>query len=103
MHPTSLSLHIRINQCNRHCILVWIHTTIITKRQRPIIRSVIDGPPEINDLIAVFEQFRDVFGREMAVDPSKGGFGSLVDMGVKDGLTLLRRVFDFSGTSATDG
>jgi hypothetical protein len=92
-----------IDQCNRHRILLWIHTTIVTKRQRPIICSVVDGPPEVNDLISVFEQFRDVFCREMAVDPGKGGLWSLIDVGVEDGLALLRRVFDFSGTTATDG
>jgi hypothetical protein len=103
MHPTSLPLHMWIDQCNRHRILLWIHTTIVTKRQRPIICSVVDGPPEVNDLISVFEQFRDVFCREMAVDPGKGGLWSLIDVGVEDGLALLRRVFDFSGTTATDG
>ena len=61
------SLALRIDKC-RWEIIVRIYTPVIAQSQRPVDSGVGDGPPEVDDLEATFEELWDIGGREMSVN-----------------------------------
>ena len=77
-----LALSIRINQRDGHQIPLPIDGLVITKRQRPIVRLVGDGSPQIDYLEsgARGENVVRFFGGEVTGDTISGGLGGLVDM-----------------------
>jgi len=61
-----------------------------------------DGPPEVNDLKAVLQQFRCLVRGEMPVDAGDGSFGRLVNVGLGGRLSLLGGVLNLVWTAAAD-
>jgi len=61
-----------------------------------------DGPPEINDLEAVFQQLRRLVCWEMFVDAGDGSFVRLVAVDLGGGLSLLGAVINLTWATATD-
>jgi len=61
-----------------------------------------DGPPEVNDLKAVLQQFRGLVRGKMPVDTGDGSFGRLVNVGLGGRLSLLGGVLNLVWTAAAD-
>ena len=51
------------NESRGECVLFEINTSIITEGQRPVYSGNCDGSPEVDNLEATLEEFRNVRGR----------------------------------------
>jgi len=60
------------------------------------------GPPEIDDLEAVFQQLWRLICWEMFVDAGDGGFVRLVAVDLGGGLSLLGAVINLIWATAAD-
>ena len=88
---------------HREQVLLCVDGAVVAQREGPVPRGVLDGPPEVDDLEALFKQLRGVGGGEMAVHTRDGGGGRLVDMDPRDGLALACYVFLVAWPAAAEG
>jgi hypothetical protein len=59
-HTEHFAFSFRIKERNRERIFCLIYTPVVAQSEWTIVCSVVDGPPEVDDLEAVLEQLWDV-------------------------------------------
>ena len=102
LHAERLPVAVGVLQRGRHEVVRAVDGAVVAERERPVERGVVDGPPEVDDLETAREQLGDVVRGEMAADARDGRLLRLVDMYLRHGLALLRRVFDLARAPAAD-
>ena len=100
--PESFSFAVGIDErCGE--VISLIYTPEIAQAQRPINSRVGDGPPQVNDLEAIFKELRDIGGRKTSVNTLDRGLVGLVDMYLDHWLTPIGTIVELAWTTATNG
>lgn len=97
-----LALPIRVDQCDREDIILWINAPKIAQSERPIERWNFYWPPQIDDLEAVFEQFWGFCGGKVPMDAGNRRPNRLINVGLLDRLTFVGAVVYQPGAVRTD-
>ena len=103
LYAVRLSVPIRIFERGWDEVAVAVDAVEVAERERPVKCSVMDWPPEIDDLETSPQQSLYVLGRKVASHAPDGRLGSLVDMHERNGLSILGRVDDDFGAPAANG
>lgn len=103
LHRIRLTLPIRVDQVGGDQVCFRVNRTIVAQRERPVIRRMRDGPPEVDDLEAALEERRRVGRREVPMDTRNRGGSRLVDVHQRYWLSLLRGIVEFSGAATANG
>ena len=103
LHPEGLSIAIRVLESRGHQIILNVDAPVVAQRERPVPGCVLDRPPQVDDLIPVLQELRNVFCGKMSVDTRQCGSGSLVDMDLGNRLPLLWAVVNLAWSAATNG
>jgi hypothetical protein len=59
--PESFALMVTIDECDKDYVLRDLHTPIITQRQRPVKRRVLDWTPQVDNLEALLKKAGHLF------------------------------------------
>lgn len=102
LHAERLPIAIGVLESSRHKVVRTVDRAVVTERERPVECDVVDRPPEVDDLEAILEQLGYVRSGEMTVDTCDGRVLGLVDVDLRHGLALLRRVLDLAWAAAAD-
>lgn len=102
LHAERLTIPLRVSQRSWYEIRLRVHCPVVAKREWMVERYVLDRAPKIDYLESTLEQRLRIGGRQVPVNSGNGRGGCLIDMYVRDWLTLLWGVVKFSGTPTTN-
>lgn len=102
-HTERLALAVRAQTRHWENVLLVVNASVVAERERPVQRGVLNRTPEIDNLEAIGEELRDVGRRKMAVYACDRRPGRLVNVGLRDGLALARRVLLVAWRAVPEG
>jgi hypothetical protein len=102
LHAKSFSFPFRGDTCDGDHVLLYIDTSVVAQRQRPVISRVLNRTPEVDDLEALGKQLRHLLSGEMAVHARNGRCIGLIDVHLRYRLAVVCAI-DLAWLAATNG
>jgi hypothetical protein len=87
-HGKRFAVVVGIAEGHGHEIALDVDGVVVADSERPGVSRVVDRSPEVDNLVALFDQLICVL-RDVAVDASAGGLGRLVDVHLRHRLPIL--------------
>ena len=102
-HAKRFPISIRVLERGWDQVLLEVYGPEVAQREWPVVRGVVDGPPQVDDLEAMLQELWGVACGKVAVDASRCRLSGLVDMHRGNWLALLWAIVWNSRAAAANG
>jgi len=98
-----LAIVLWVFQGRRREVVLRVYGAVVTEREWPVVRGVLDWTPQVDDLEATLQKRRCIRRREMAMDSRNRRSLGLVNVDTRHGLPLVWGVLRLSWAATANG